>query len=179
MDHPRACGENLLGGYCRSKLLGSPPRVRGKPARKRAGFSETRITPARAGKTGALSRRRSEPEDHPRACGENEAAVSVPLIVKGSPPRVRGKREFRRRHEQRQRITPARAGKTAGWHDLLLRRWDHPRACGENNRTDTRKGFARGSPPRVRGKRRALFGGVVGQRITPARAGKTPTIPAS
>ena len=30
-DHPRACGENLLGTTARAAAAGSPPRMRGKP----------------------------------------------------------------------------------------------------------------------------------------------------
>ena len=70
-------------------------------------------------------------------------------------------------------ITPAGAGKT-----LLLRFYvsasrDHPRRCGENFFACRNDGFARGSPPQVRGKHAATKN--VGQPtgITPAGAGKT------
>ena len=32
-DHPRACGENNSVNLLKSTVLGSPPRMRGKPAR--------------------------------------------------------------------------------------------------------------------------------------------------
>ena len=31
------------------------------------------------------------PQDHPRGCGENEAAEPQPDGIQGSPPRMRGK----------------------------------------------------------------------------------------
>ena len=31
-DHPRACGENLMQSFILARKLGSPPRMRGKPA---------------------------------------------------------------------------------------------------------------------------------------------------
>ena len=50
-DHPRACGEN---GICERDFhgyLGSPPRMRGKPAYHAVTQFDVRITPAHAGKT--------------------------------------------------------------------------------------------------------------------------------
>ena len=51
---------------------------------------------------------------------------------------------------------------------------DHPRACGENRREGRRVRWKRGSPPRVRGKHLAEVEEGKAERITPARAGKTP-----
>ena len=53
-DHPRGCGENPYTGTVLTGQLGSPPRMRGKPALKTAA---TREKP-----------------DHPRGCGENTGA---------------------------------------------------------------------------------------------------------
>ena len=52
-DHPRRCGENVVFSSCCAPRLGSPPQVRGKLARKIAGYARSRITPAGAGKTTA------------------------------------------------------------------------------------------------------------------------------
>ena len=52
-DHPRRCGENIYLPPCGSDSKGSPPQVRGKPARS--------ITA------------RDVHQDHPRRCGENTA----------------------------------------------------------------------------------------------------------
>ena len=49
-------------------------------------------------------------------------------------------------------ITPAGAGKTFFQfvHDFMLQ--DHPRRCGENRATPTKRKSRLGSPPQVRGK---------------------------
>ena len=51
---------------------------------------------------------------------------------------------------------------------------DHPRACGENAQTILGKRIDLGSPPRMRGKLKKGAEELVGERITPAHAGKTP-----
>ena len=70
-DHPRRCGENrvLSMRICRQK--GSPPRMRGKRPGAHPGRSDSRITPADAGKTGCTARMDYACTDHPRGCGEN------------------------------------------------------------------------------------------------------------
>ena len=55
-DHPRGCGENTLTSAAYPKLLGSPPRMRGKPY-SACGIGAFRwITPADAGKTDSAKR---------------------------------------------------------------------------------------------------------------------------
>ena len=70
-DHPRACGENLIACAEKMDKKGSPPRVRGKRFCRSSARLYMRITPARAGKTFALSVSTLYSTDHPRACGEN------------------------------------------------------------------------------------------------------------
>ena len=50
-DHPRGCGENAFMAVCFGFVLGSPPRMRGKPFVKSILTESVRITPADAGKT--------------------------------------------------------------------------------------------------------------------------------
>ena len=50
-DHPRRCGENPTPETQLEKLAGSPPQVRGKPLVPLFASTDTRITPAGAGKT--------------------------------------------------------------------------------------------------------------------------------
>ena len=93
-------------------FLGSPPRMRGKLARKIEGYARSRITPAHAGKTKNKQRLKVINQDHPRACGENLLQFTIRRPNIGSPPRMRGK------HDEGQ------AGNNGAE--------DHPRACGEN-----------------------------------------------
>ena len=106
-------------------------------------------------------------------CGENGKTRSRVTSFLGSPPRVRGKLDEKPDGEFKFRITPACAGKTVLTMVLRELGEDHPRVCGENNRSRNQLGTIKGSPPRVRGKP-ALSGFLTGSmRITPACAGKT------
>ena len=172
-DHPRACGENHFSSSSTSKNAGSPPRMRGKPATTLSQPRYPRITPAHAGKTRDIIQVRYERPDHPRACGENPPFSFFTPFSLGSPPRMRGKRNFNSGRGSRKRITPAHAGKTAQHAALFIGSADHPRACGENRRWYDWSPWWGGSPPRMRGKRWDLICHCPNKRITPAHAGKT------
>ena len=174
-DHPRGCGENYsvnAGHQCR---LGSPPRMRGKPALPQARLFLAGITPADAGKTllGILLGVRAR--DHPRGCGENPLCCLDPAVFTGSPPRMRGKLGSAGLEGVVLRITPADAGKTARSCARACGSQDHPRGCGENDLFATAAYRMRGSPPRMRGKQNKHFKRARDSRITPADAGKTPS----
>ena len=69
--HPRVCGENedvFPAGFL---LVGSSPRVRGKPRRLRTSRARGGLIPACAGKTQMTFWDRSVRRAHPRVCGEN------------------------------------------------------------------------------------------------------------
>ena len=172
-DHPRACGEN----DCTTKSLptsdGSPPRLRGKPRLGSTLLFQARITPALAGKTLPHRRRGCATADHPRACGENVVSGSVLALGSGSPPRLRGKHRLLPGLQLGQRITLALAGKTYWRQQADQALSDHPRACGENWHHPGAVASPRGSPPRLRGKRRSQNWVLMRLRITPALAGKT------
>ena len=167
------CGENFVPPTFSLVDLGSPPRVRGKPVEKRLTELRKRITPACAGKTAPHARRTHDRRDHPRVCGENARTMPPQTAVPGSPPRVRGKRVIQLLKIWQQRITPACAGKTPHIAPLEASGQDHPRVCGENGKTYKVEGAEMGSPPRVRGKLSAVQLRPLGERITPACAGKT------
>ena len=73
------------------------------------------------------------------------------------PPRMRGKPRIRHTAAVQCRITPARAGKTYRAFYSILSITDHPRVCGENYSWDIDKRCDYGSPPRVRGKPKAVL----------------------
>ena len=172
-DHPRGCGENRLVLTFFPCGLGSPPRMRGKPFLQCKVFLQYRITPADAGKTRARKTALRQEWDHPRGCGENTAIIPPMTATRGSPPRMRGKRQQNVPARRKGGITPADAGKTnqQAAHNQAHR--DHPRGCGENY---LGVGFALlslGSPPRMRGKHGILAVLNETSGITPADAGKT------
>ena len=154
------------------KLLGSPPRVRGKDFKRTLAAYILGITPACAGKSVVRSRRRGISWDHPRVCGEKLEDNAAHRLPTGSPPRVRGKARLERVIKRLWRITPACAGKSKCSHRCRLKSKDHPRVCGEKKKLSTLESGLPGSPPRVRGKAIPLRGYSDSVRITPACAGK-------
>lgn len=70
-DHPRVCGKNICRQRPKRYNLGSPPRMREKPAKNIGIKALSRITPAYAGKTLHLLQLRQLFQDHPRVCGKN------------------------------------------------------------------------------------------------------------
>ena len=111
-DHPRRCGENRRFEVRKPRRRGSPPQVRGKPGACSPAISTPGITPAGAGKTASIAVLIASRTDHPRRCGENNAAMVMKPGAPGSPPQVRGKPVFRSREPNPSGITPAGAGKT-------------------------------------------------------------------
>ena len=172
-DHPRRCGENRGRVPCPPTERGSPPQVRGKQGCHTVKILSGGITPAGAGKTGHAHGVRHRHTDHPRRCGENAVKAANTGTHVGSPPQVRGKRRSSQTAETRTRITPAGAGKTARHLRFSKRNRDHPRRCGENQKSHTAAKTYRGSPPQVRGKPLRDWSGCPLAGITPAGAGKT------
>ena len=135
------------------------------------------ITPACAGNTQNTAHAQPRRRDHPRVCGEYPQKTSPRASGRGSPPRVRGIPIWLKNVMQVARITPACAGNTIFGLLLDLSAQDHPRVCGEYPSTLTRKIYAVGSPPRVRGIPISLTVMPSASRITPACAGNTRTPP--
>ena len=172
-DHPRVCGEKGALQLLGKKVLGSPPRVRGKAVVWLLTTSKLRITPACAGKRSAHTPHPVLTRDHPRVCGEKRAGLAGERSGLGSPPRVRGKEFHRSLSSVRSGITPACAGKSPKGQNISCKSWDHPRVCGEKPVQVEALTPQQGSPPRVRGKASTITFEKGFQRITPACAGKS------
>ena len=110
-DHPRMCGEKSCRTNRSSLEQGSPPHVRGKVFARSLFFVCSGITPACAGKSDGYTAGRTDARDHPRMCGEKDAACCLGAGFVGSPPHVRGKALRILQHRRTLRITPACAGK--------------------------------------------------------------------
>ena len=172
-DHPRVGGEKLDLLAVVFSALGSPPRGRGKDV-DWLGFNQFfRITPAWAGKSGYSSTAGSSGKDHPRVGGEKTDFIFLWRMVKGSPPRGRGKAVYFCHLCPQHRITPAWAGKSIRAHNIPTAEMDHPRVGGEKRGLEVCRQTGRGSPPHGRGKV-FQYGDAVGKvGITPAWAGKS------
>ena len=131
-DHPRVCGEKILGLLLKTGLLGSPPRVRGKDMIWAYLTTTVGITPACAGKRWTCKPQKEWCWDHPRVCGEKATMQEIYRSKSGSPPRVRGK-------EREHPVVARFAGIT-------------PACAGKSHLVKFLYAWVLGSPPRVRGK---------------------------
>ena len=111
--------------------------------------------------------------------GEDRTRRRRRVPVKGSPPHARGRLIMSAWRTMPGRITPACAGKTHQAQDDFAASGDHPRMRGEDVTPVAPGVEGTGSPPHARGRRTPLarLSQTIG--ITPACAGKTPTIPLS
>ena len=149
-DHPRVCGEKQAAVALPQPVLGSPPRMRGKACLTLIIRLLLGITPAYAGKSTTAGRGRMPSRDHPRVCGEKNAASIWAICARGSPPRMRGKVICGHHLAHNPGITPAYAGKSSAHNAASVIRKDHPRVCGEKSTTSEDAGSLPGSPPRMR-----------------------------
>ena len=171
--HPRACGENSRERVDVLVAAGSSPRVRGKPVDDGLHRGRSGLIPACAGKTGVTCWRHPVPGAHPRVCGENRAVSTKSASADGSSPRVRGKPSSGGWCPGAWRLIPACAGKTSSASPRPGAHAAHPRVCGENGGHLLAPPGARGSSPRVRGKRWEEDHWTDPVGLIPACAGKT------
>ena len=72
-DHPRVCGEHVIGEVVYFVLPGSSPRVRGTLAVGEVGMQHLGIIPACAGNIVGHIFALDGQGDHPRVCGEHSS----------------------------------------------------------------------------------------------------------
>ena len=105
--------------------------MRGKGCRTQNAAGQPGITPAYAGKSDVAQSVAQQTKDHPRLCGEKIRPTGFKLMIKGSPPPMRGKEQKGVFRMKRAGITPAYAGKSSIRCASLVEIQDHPRLCGE------------------------------------------------
>ena len=145
-------GEKANGSDAPDDDEGSPPRGRGKAHTAGHWVQGTRITPAWAGKRPEQWVVRRRCKDHPRMGGEKILPACPVPVVRGSPPRGRGKVLKQTPEGIQHRITPAWAGKRYALFDMTQSTMDHPRVGGEKRLNHSLVSMFIGSPPRGRGK---------------------------
>ena len=130
-DHPRVCGEKFAHVSVPNRVVGSPPRMRGKVLFVLEKAVIIGITPAYAGKRDNGRLLGADGMDHPRVCGEKWPRYRHHQRAVGSPPRMRGKAFCASFKVLFKGITPAYAGKRNHQSRALSAAGDHPRVCGE------------------------------------------------
>ena len=106
-DHPRVGGEKPAGRFLLRLDTGSPPHGRGKGDFHIVTHTKVGITPAWAGKRFPARMQKKRKQDHPRVGGEKALMPTNALVVKGSPPRRRGKVSPKNKRKNVVWITPA------------------------------------------------------------------------
>ena len=173
-DHPRVCGEHRIPNRGRNMLMGSSPRMRGTPIRRRFFSVRRGIIPAYAGNTGPSTPPASPLRDHPRVCGEHASTPRPCLPISGSSPRMRGTPAGFLSRGVSAGIIPAYAGNTGHVPVRMGDGGDHPRVCGEHRRQRLHAHRARlGSSPRMRGTPIPMWLSNGEHGIIPAYAGNT------
>ena len=171
MRGEKAAGEKYFRGGA-----GSPPLARGKAVTGVTVSPSAGITPACAGKSSSSRFQGHFRGDHPRLRGEKLVRIHHHLAIQGSPPLARGKVYDKRTLGGGPGITPACAGKRSPGRTAPWPARDHPRLRGEKEFVAFPRVLPRGSPPLARGKG-SLDASVFGHhRITPACAGKRPSV---
>ena len=172
-DHPRVCGEHRIHRLHHGQVRGSSPRMRGTHSMPIGCPESARIIPAYAGNTVRCLRYWWFAWDHPRVCGEHIQTLRDWRVILGSSPRMRGTPCDAFSEKLLAGIIPAYAGNTARgfWRPLPKR--DHPRVCGEHNRTRRDFRVYEGSSPRMRGTHITFPLNINTFGIIPAYAGNT------
>ena len=155
------------------RVAGITPAMRGKDGTIQLHELSAGITPAWAGKRNWAIGSRLLNWDHPRVGGEKLMGRPRRSVGAGSPPHRRGKAHHLDDITSERRITPAWAGKSAGFQSAPSGPRDHPRVGGEKCVSGTWLKCLSGSPPRGRGKALLAQCWYVLVGITPAWAGKS------
>ena len=160
-----------------SALVGSSPRARGTPHRRRVPGRHGRFIPACAGNTKDANGAWHMYSVHPRVRGEHGRWRLLVRLCNGSSPRARGTHLLGLERELANRFIPACAGNTNGSTVETSPSPVHPRVRGEHALSGSNVKRGRGSSPRARGTPLRQSGDGLIRRFIPACAGNTPPAP--
>ncbi len=155
--HPRvwfipACAGNMqVCPQLWTTYRGSSPRVRGTWFFNFRNLLFRRFIPASAGNIVLCAALLCNAAVHPRECGEHGPVYSLPEILTGSSPRVRGTLTKHLDFEDGTGFIPACAGNMITINILDAAGTVHPRVCGEHGFNLSPCQLHGGSSPRVRG----------------------------
>ena len=129
--HPRSRGEYCPGKPLYLQFIGSPPLTRGIHRDDLQALLQAGFTPAHAGNTSLTPDTMTGGKVHPRSRGEyRERSSHVPAGT-GSPPLTRGILTGWEVDTSTWRFTPAHAGNTSFFGNVVPESEVHPRSRGE------------------------------------------------
>ncbi len=149
----------------------SSPRVWGQAEYSVDAFNRLGIIPTRVGTSNTQGLLSASKQDHPHACGDKEQVLDTLYDTGGSSPRVWGQASTAIFKPKTIRIIPTRVGTRLPLRARLLRRRDHPHACGDKVLYPVALRNKAGSSPRVWGQVRNYYGEFRQMRIIPTRVG--------
>ena len=172
-SRPRPCGERVADSMVTLLAYGSPPHMRGMPARTAFFCSSIGSPPHTRGKECRDCRRQHQSRITPAYAGKKHPA-SGRMPVAAEYPAHAGNCPVLRNpgRNAAPRITPARAGKRQPSHVYSHPFWEHPCLCREKICYEAPEDEKNGSPSPMRGKELRRLRDVLELRITPAHAGK-------
>ena len=129
-DHLRVCGADLQFVPVQLTAMGSPPRVRSRLVFGGRLVTNHGITSACAEQTHPQQSAWPIGKDHLRVCGADVDRIITIPADRGSPPRVRSRRDGYRSIRARYKITSACAEQTGLPKTVSGRLGDHLRVCG-------------------------------------------------
>ena len=146
------CGESRWPKRRVWQLVGSSPRVWGKPDERFCINLSRRVIPTCVGKALARLSSISPQTGHPHVCGESVGVGGGWVDALGSSPRVWGKRSRHDEQDYRRRVIPTCVGKAATASAREGAFPGHPHVCGESRIMGLESRLQAGSSPRVWGK---------------------------
>ena len=166
-------GEHIRAFVASIPGLGSSPRARGTRTVFDDILPTPGIIPACAGNTVPTPGRVILTRDHPRVRGEHWHKRDGRRTLLGSSPRARGTPVHRVVEFGKTGIIPACAGNTICEVQMVSKKRDHPRVCGEHTMSRYPISHVTGSSPRVRGTLENYITNSGMDGIIPACAGNT------
>ena len=152
---------------------GSSPLARGTLCLNHSPVLCGRLIPARAGNTTTSATTSTAAAAHPRSRGEHVFLAAAIVNRRGSSPLARGTHDGGRGLSVTDRLIPARAGNTDGFHGGHKSVMAHPRSRGEHTRLSAGNTSSPGSSPLARGTPPPPPRRLRRPRLIPARAGNT------
>ena len=110
-------------------------------------------------------------QDHPHACGDKVASISLYIVTRGSSPRVWGQDYTVNPDLSNIGIIPTRVGTSCAVSTSSFIMRDHPHACGDKVLSVSVTSLPPGSSPRVWGQAFLRSEYTASTRIIPTRVG--------
>ena len=171
LSFPRTCGDGPGRQRSERDAPRFPPHVRGWTCLAPWGFWHVTVSPARAGMDRRPRARWRRSTCFPRTCGDGPGIDLSSEASRMFPPHVRGWTGDPLGLTLARFVSPARAGMDPRCRSASRGSPSFPRTCGDGPDPPGEGAAIHTFPPHVRGWTALRLAAVVGERVSPARAG--------